>query len=324
MKNSLELRNVTIRFGGLTAVNDFSMAIPKGSIAGLIGPNGAGKTTAFNVITGFYRPTSGSVYFNDELIGAPPRFTKMQSLLCSLAFLGMGGLLGAGVWKVLDMLALGTYLPFLLVVFATAFGGLFLGTLCLERGKAPHSICKSGIARTFQNIRLFATETVLENVFLGTKVRQKSMWWMPILRWPSWKKEEISMREKCMTLLERLELADVAHQKAGGLPYGAQRRLEIARALATEPSFLLLDEPAAGMNPQESTELMELITSIAKDFDITILLIEHDMKVVMGVCDRIWVLEYGSCIAEGTPEEIRNNKRVIEAYLGEEYVHAQD
>lgn len=324
MKPILELDSVTIRFGGLTAVNDFSMAIPKGSIAGLIGPNGAGKTTVFNVITGFYKPTSGFVNFEDSLIGAPPRYNKTQNLLYSLGIFCLSGLAVSLLWFLLRSIGVSFAMPTALLFIVAGLGGLILWGGYRQNGLAPHKICKRGIARTFQNIRLFTTESVLDNVLVGAKVRQKSMWWMPIIRWPSWKKEERRIREKCMLLLERLDLADVADQKAGGLPYGAQRRLEIARALATEPSFLLLDEPAAGMNPQESTELMELIKSIAKDFDITILLIEHDMKVVMGVCDMIWVLEYGACIAQGKPDEIRNNRRVIEAYLGEEFLHAQD
>lgn len=252
---ALTLDKASMRFGGITAVNAFSMRIPQGIIAGLIGPNGAGKTTAFNMISGFYTPTAGGILFNERPI----------------------------------------------------------------TGLAPHRICKLGIARTFQNIRLFSGLTALQNVMVGGHLRQKASWWMPPFQLPLLRREEKALRENSMRLLTDLGLAKVAHQPASSLPYGAQRRLEIARALATCPSLLLLDEPAAGMNPQESSELMELIHAIRDQYDLTILLIEHDMKVVMGVCAHIWVLEYGSCIAEGNPESIRGNPSVIEAYLGEEY-----
>jgi len=253
---ALELIRATMRFGGITAVNDFNITLPTGLIAGLIGPNGAGKTTAFNVISGFYTPTSGQVHFGGQDI---------------------------------------TGLP-------------------------PHRICAFGIARTFQNIRLFSGLSALQNVMVGSRLRQKSAWWMAPLQLPLVHREEREAREQAMRLLERLNLADAMHQPANSLPYGAQRRLEIARALATQPKLLLLDEPAAGMNPQESAELMGLIRSIRDDFDLTILLIEHDMKVVMGVCAHIWVLDYGMCIAQGTPDAIRSDPVVIKAYLGEEYV----
>ena len=250
----LETRDVMIRFGGLTAVSNFNIAVPRGGIVGLIGPNGAGKTTCFNIITGFYKPTKGEVLLEGKPI---------------------------------------TGLP-------------------------PYRVCEAGIARTFQNIRLFYNETVLQNVMIGGFVRQKSHWWMPPLMIPSCTREEKELRENAMALLESLGLDNVADEASNSLPYGAQRRLEIARALATKPKFLLLDEPAAGMNPQESQELMAFIKKIRTDFDLTILLIEHDMKVVMGVCEYIWVLDYGILIAEGNPEQIRSNPRVIEAYLGEE------
>lgn len=251
----LELDQATRRFGGITAVNDVSFSLPKGMITGLIGPNGAGKTTVFNMITGFYSPSSGDVRFTGQTI----------------------------------------------------------------TGLAPHRICKLGIARTFQNIRLFSGLSALENVMVGGHLRQKSAWWMPPLQLPLIRREERELREKAMHLLQGLGLEKVADQPARSLPYGAQRRLEIARALATSPSLLLLDEPAAGMNPQESVELMNLIRKIRDRYNLSILLIEHDMKVVMGVCAHIWVLEYGSCIAEGTPDAIQDNPRVIEAYLGQEY-----
>ncbi|MDR1744196.1 MAG: ABC transporter ATP-binding protein [Planctomycetota bacterium] len=182
---------------------------------------------------------------------------------------------------------------------------------------SPHRICRLGIARTFQNIRLFGNATALENVMVGCHVRRTKQWWMPLALWPGTAREEREIRRDSEALIERLDLGKYAGEKAVSLPYGAQRRLEIARALATRPAFLLLDEPAAGMNPQESEELMHFIKRLRDEFDLTILLIEHDMKVVMGVCERIWVLEYGRLIAEGTAAAIRDNPKVIEAYLGD-------
>ena len=252
----IEVRDVTMRFGGLTAVSQLDIRIPRGGIVGLIGPNGAGKTTVFNGLTGFYTPQEGQVIFNGRDI----------------------------------------------------------------TGVRPHAICAAGMARTFQNIRLFHNETALENVMIGCHVRRKSHWWSAVLGLAAG--EEAAIRARAAELLDRVGLAAHADEKASALPYGAQRRLEIARALATKPEFLLLDEPAAGMNPQESMELMRFIRQIRDEFGLTILLIEHDMKVVMGVCEHIWVLEYGQIIADGEPEAIRSNPRVIEAYLGEEVVHA--
>ena len=260
MSNVIEVKDVIMRFGGVTAVDHLNMAIPKGSIVGLIGPNGAGKTTAFNVITGFYTPTEGDVFFNGKKITGVP----------------------------------------------------------------PHKICGLGMARTFQNIRLFYNETALENVMIGRHVRRSGHWWGAMLGLPGTMKEEKEIRRKAEELLDRIGLSEYRDEPASSLPYGAQRRLEIARALATEPSFLLLDEPAAGMNPQESLELMNFIRQIRDEFNLTILLIEHDMKVVMGVCEHIWVLEYGKLIAEGDADAIRSNPRVIEAYLGEDVNNVED
>ena len=248
----LDVRNLGIDFGGLTAVDGFNMTIGPTEISGLIGPNGAGKTTIFNLLTGVYQPTRGSILIN-----------------------GIN-----------------------------------------TKGMSAAKVNRLGVARTFQNIRLFSEMTALENVKVGMHNHIKCSFISSFLHLPSYYISERKANQKAMELLEFMGLADVADAKAGSLPYGVQRRLEIARALATEPSLILLDEPAAGMNPSETTELMHQIRRIRDTFQIAIFLIEHDMNLVMNVCEGIVVVNYGRVIAKGTPEQIKENPAVIEAYLG--------
>ena len=275
-ENVLRVSDITMQFGGVVAVDDLSLEVNKGEIIGLIGPNGAGKTTAFNVITGVYAPTNGSVSLNGEVIVENHPQGKMKTL-----YKGKND----GKYKDVKVLT-------------------------------PDRITKLGIARTFQNIRLFKGMTVFENVLVAMHMNLESGMFSAALRSKKARGEEEAMREEAMGLLQMFGLENNKDDLATSLPYGKQRHLEIARALATHPKLLLLDEPAAGMNPQESAELMRLVEKIRDEFDLSVLMIEHHMQVVMGICERIYVLDYGALIAQGNPEEIQNNPRVIEAYLG--------
>jgi branched-chain amino acid transport system ATP-binding protein len=249
----LDIRGIGISFGGLRAITEFSLDLPSLGLYGLIGPNGAGKTTAFNLLTGVYRPDSGSI---------------------TLAGRNITGL-------------------------------------------RPHQIAAAGLSRTFQNIRLFGELTVLDNVRVGCQMRSRHGLTTTFLRTPGYVATERAIAVRSRELLQLFGLLAREREQAKNLPYGDQRRLEIARALATQPRVLLLDEPAAGMNPQEKFELMELIRFIRDRFSLSILLIEHDMKLVMNICERIWVLDHGETIAVGTPRQVQENSKVIEAYLGE-------
>ena len=273
-KNVLSVENATMQFGGVVAVNNLSMEINEGEIVALIGPNGAGKTTAFNVITGVYAPTNGRVWFNGEKIVENYPHGKMKKQYKGEC---------AGYYK--DVLE-----------------------------PTPDKITARGMARTFQNIRLWKSQTVFDNVLIAKHMRRSSNLFSATFRLN--KKEEKKQREEVLELLKIVGLEDVKDELATSLPYGKQRRLEIARALATEPTLLLLDEPAAGMNPQETLELTAFIGEIRDKFNMTILLIEHHMDLVMDISDRIYVLDFGTLIAHGTPAEIQSNQRVIDAYLG--------
>jgi len=274
--NVLRLTDITMQFGGVVAINNLSLEVNTGEIVALIGPNGAGKTTAFNCITGVYEPTNGAVYFHGKPIAVNHPQGKM---------IKQYGGINADKYK--DQKA---------VVYT------------------PDKITHMGIARTFQNIRLFKSQTAFENVLIGTHLRRTSNFLTATFRLNM--KEEKAMREKASQLLEEVGLSDVANELATSLPYGKQRRLEIARALATDPTLLLLDEPAAGMNPQETDELGEFIVDIKNKFNLTVFMIEHHMNLVMDISDRIYVLDFGKQIAEGTPDEIQKNPVVIAAYLG--------
>ena len=306
------------RFGGLLAVDNFNLKLKPGELVGLIGPNGAGKTTVFNLLTGVYEPSEGTVTFaGNELAGDMPYPPARRLLLLAWDTV----LSAAGGWIVGNILstAIGANVTWVCIVAAAGTSIVLAPRRRIRRpGNRPNDFAARGVARTFQNIRLFPELSVVENVMIASYVRKRTNLFDALLRTRRMEREDAEVRARALSLLARFNLEGAADKEARSLPYGAQRRLEIARALATNPRLLLLDEPAAGMNPQEKRELMEDILHIRDEFGLTILLIEHDMTVVMGICERIYVLDYGEVIAEGTPEQIRRDPNVIAAYLGEE------
>ena len=305
MKNVLKVENVTMQFGGVVAVDNLTMEVNEGEIVALIGPNGAGKTTAFNVITGVYAPTNGRVCFNEKCIVRNHPTGKMKK-----TYKGEDPTMYTAQFapeEALEDEALKAWKQAQKERDEYAFSDHILSP-------TPDKITALGMARTFQNIRLWKSQTVFDNVLIAKHLRRTSNLFTAALHLNG--KEEARQRAEVLELLKLVGLEDVKDELATSLPYGKQRRLEIARALATDPTLLLLDEPAAGMNPQETMELTHFIGEIRKNFNMTILLIEHHMDLVMDIADRIYVLDFGKLIAQGTPAEIQSNERVIDAYLG--------
>jgi branched-chain amino acid transport system ATP-binding protein len=319
----LEARKVTKTFGGLVAVNKVDLEIPRGSIISLIGPNGAGKTTFFNVIAGILDPTSGVVEFGGQQMVARPVRAWLEPVTWVLPAIIIG-LLGFLVYQasavagalVILVAIIGLIVMLLAAIVRPAWYRSLLLRFGVFKSARPNEMVRAGIGRTFQNIRLFANMTALENVQVGMHLKMKSNAADALLSTPRARAEEQASIVTARHFLEVVGLKGRGGQLAKNLPYGDQRRLEVARALASQPSLVLLDEPTAGMNPNETREMTELNSRLRHDLGLSFLLIEHDMKVVMGISDRITVLDHGERIAEGTPEEVRTNPRVIEAYLG--------